>query len=591
MRSLQDWIHWLEAGRGARWVWQIACLASLLTLSLMVAWKQFHGPVGEGTLLQADVGRQLARGEGFTTLVNYPQTAAVLRERGVRFSAQQAYPELHHAPLYSLVIGGGLRLLPAPWRERLFATPPPPPDGFGGDYFLLGLNLALFWLAVWQTYDLGRRVFSARVGIVAALALLVAVPVWQQVVAVNGTPLLMVLVLAVFQWLAWIERRREAERPTWGGWLALGGLSGLLFLAEYSAGGLGVVLLVYAVVREPGRRRTRALLALLVGAGLVATPWVVRNIQWTGHPVALAAQDLALRAGDPTAEPATVRALLTAETPVLSLAKLGNKTLTGVQDCFLRRIWSGGGMLLTAFFVAGWLYAFRAASANRLRWLAVAALAVLVVAQAFFGSGESERVPTVFLTPLIVVFGTAFFFVLVESSGAVAAWPRLAAGLLVGVQALPLVHDALEPRRMHFQYPPYFPSLFIGLRQENERHFAAGRLGLMTDVPAGLAWYGQARAWAQPSRLRDFYAIGAEQPLGALLLTPRTLDRPFFTELSASPTLPMAVAAGPSRLGEWGQIYAGLFTGRLPASFPLRASEKLADNLFILRDPLLSRGR
>ncbi len=64
-------------------------LAGTLALSLLVAWKQFHGPTSEATLVQADMGRQLARGEGFTTLVNYPQTAAVLQRRGVRFDPQQ----------------------------------------------------------------------------------------------------------------------------------------------------------------------------------------------------------------------------------------------------------------------------------------------------------------------------------------------------------------------------------------------------------------------------------------------------------------------------------------------------------------------
>jgi hypothetical protein len=55
-----------------------AVLLGTLALSLRVAWKQFHGPVSETMLLQADTGRQLARGTGFTTLVNYPQTAAFL---------------------------------------------------------------------------------------------------------------------------------------------------------------------------------------------------------------------------------------------------------------------------------------------------------------------------------------------------------------------------------------------------------------------------------------------------------------------------------------------------------------------------------
>src|SRR5688572_30724999 len=111
MKSAQEFIHWMEVGAGARWLRLAAMLVGTLALSLLVARNQFHGPVSEATLRQADVAAQLAAGQGFTTRVNFPQTAAVLEARGVRFDAEQAYPELHHAPLYSIVVAGALRIL------------------------------------------------------------------------------------------------------------------------------------------------------------------------------------------------------------------------------------------------------------------------------------------------------------------------------------------------------------------------------------------------------------------------------------------------------------------------------------------------
>ena len=197
-RTPQEFIHWLEVGAGARLIRLGALLFGVLALSLLVAWKQFHGPASEATLSSALLGRQLARGAGFTTLVNYPQTAAFLQKRGGRFDARTPYPDLHQAPLYPLVIAGALRLLPARVRENLFATAPVAPDGFAADYFLLGLNLALLWLAAWLTFGLARRLFDERAGWLAALALLLSVAAWQHTVALGGAPLLMVLVVAVF---------------------------------------------------------------------------------------------------------------------------------------------------------------------------------------------------------------------------------------------------------------------------------------------------------------------------------------------------------------------------------------------------------
>jgi hypothetical protein len=588
LRNAQEWVHWLEMGEGGRWIRLAAALLGIFVLSLVVAWKQFHGVTTEAALVQADVGRQLARGEGFTTLVNYPQTAAVLAGRGQAFDARHVYPELHQAPLYSIVIAGALRVLPGRMRDALFASAPEPPDGFAADYFLLGLNLVLLWLAGSVAFVLARRLFDTRAAWLATLAMLLSVGVWQQTVIANGAPLLMLLTLVAFWiWLR-LDELGEQERAPPLRWLAaLGAVCGLLFLTEYSAGALVLVALGYAAMRFAGRARWFALALVFAGFAVVAAPWIARNLALTGNPVALAAHNVALKAGDPTAEPATLRNTLSTTAPAIDLNKLGNKTLTRLQESLRTRVWSGGAMWFAAFFVAGWLYAFRSQVANRLRWVFTAAFGVLLLSQAAFNSGESERLAAGWLAPLIIVFGAGFFFVLLGSNAALNRWPRLCAGALLLVQALPLAHDVLEPRRLHFQYPPYFPGLFKGMKQELERRDRTGRFGMMADVPAGVAWYGGQRVWSQPVKLRDFYAITLEQPIGELLLTPRTLDRPFFSELAARPVEPSSLSRATNVFGEWGRIYAGLFTGALPPEFPLRAPQKLAENLYVLLNPAL----
>ena len=589
-RSAQEWVHWIEIGAGARPIWRAAALVGLLVLSLAVANKQFHGPAHEMTLLQADVGRQLAAGHGFTTLVSYPQTAALMEERHRVGPAQaESYPELHHAPLYSLVIAGGLRILPAAWREALFASPPAPPDGFAADYFLLGLNLVLFWFAAWQTFLLGRQLFDHRVGWVALLALMLSVGVWNQVVLVNGLPLLMVLALAAFRLLAAVEASRSTDCPEPAplGWRnawrlgALGGIGGLLFLAEYSAGLLLLVAAVYVGGRVSGRTRWFALAILAAGFAIPTAPWIMRNVRLTGSPVGLAWQNVALKAGDSTAEPAVQRSLFSTEAPKLDLHKLGNKGLTGVQLNVKDRLWSGGGYFVVAFFVAGWLYQFRGTTANRMRWVFTAALLVLVVGQAFLNSGESQRLPVYFLLPPLLVFGAGFFFVLVESNSVLGPYSRLVAGALLVLQAAPLVHDLLEPRGLHFHYPPYYPALFMRLHAEMDRRGGLQLADVMADVPAGFAWYGRQRVWAQPDRIKDYYLITIERPISLLMLTPATLDRPFFGQLAVNG---VAAEARSQKYQGWGPVYAGLVTGRMPPEFPLRP-QKMADNLILLLNP------
>jgi hypothetical protein len=574
-RSIQEWVHWLEIGPGARWIRRVALLVGVILLSLRIGYTQFHGPMTETTLAQAAMGRQLAAGEGFTTPVRYPQTLAALRARGGKPDFSRAWPELHQAPLYSTVIGGAIAVLPARLRQALFEKAPVPPDGFGADYLLLVLAIALLWLAAWMTFLLGRRLFDRSVGLVAALGLLLSASIWAQTVAVNGMPLMMVLLLGLFQALARGEETPVAGKPTWLWSLVAGSACGLMFLCDYPAGFVVLPVLVYTGLRYKGSTRGLALLGVALGFALVAAPWMVRNIGLTGNPLALAGQNLALKAGDPTAEPEVVRNTLSAAGPVIDLNKIGNKGLTGLQAALRGQLWSGG-MVFSALFVVGLLYSFRGTTVSRLRWVFLAVLAVLITAQAFVDSGEGERLPALYAVPLIAIFGAGFFAVLVASNERFAPHASWLAVLLLTLQALPLLHDAMEPRRLHFSYPPYYPVLFSGMREDASRR---GGQVWMADVPAGAAWYSGQQVWSQPAQLHDFYAIGVDQPLYALVLTPHTLDRPFFSELAR-------VGSNPGRLGEWAQVYSALVTSRFPPGFPLVYPQKVSDNLYVLFNPL-----
>jgi hypothetical protein len=588
-RTTQELIHWLESGGGARWVLIGALFCAGLALTLLVSWRQFHGATSEATLLQTDIARQLASGAGFTTRVNYPQAVAYLGARGVRFDPAVPYPDVYQAPLYPIVIACALRLIPHPLRAALFAAAPAPPYGYAADYFLLAVNLALFWLAIGLAFSLGRRLFGSPAGWLAAIALFISLPVWQQVVAVNGTALMMVLALGAFH--AWwrAESAADLRRAAWP-LVLLGVLCGGLFLTEYSAGVL--VLVASAGVAARFRAaRWRALGLLLGGFAVVAAPWIARNLEVTGLPVGLAVQNIALKYGDTTAEPAVVRATLSAALPPIELNKLANKVLSTVQEALRSRVWSGGAMWFVAFFAAGWLYVFKSAPVNRLRWLFTVSLLALVASQAAFNSGDSERQAVVWLSPLVIVFGSGFFFVLLSSNPVLGAWPRACAAALLILQALPLAHDALDPHWLHFQYPPYFPQLLQGMRRQLDISDAGGRYGLMADVPAGLAWYGQTRVWAQPATLRDFYAVQVEQPTGELLLTPRTLDRPFFSDLNAKSNTQSFLTASIPRIGEWGEVYAGLLTGTFPRGFPLSTPRKVTEDLYVLFNSSMTSGQ
>lgn len=587
MKTSQELIHWLEQGTGAGWLRRAALLVAALALTITYSWKQFHGLPNEFVMQQGDLARQIARGEGFTTLVNYPQTYAVMKARGMPFAEKKIYPELHHAPLYALTMAAMFKVLP----NSIWDHKPEPPNGWLPDYFVLGLNLVLFWVAVWLVWRLAMKLFDERVAWLATLATVLSVSLWQQTVAINGTPLFLVLMLALFNLLAGLEEGAAEwpvlDRPLLLRAAGLGAIGALLFLTEYSAGLVALVLGGYLVWRVRSAARWPALGVFAGAFLLLATPWIWRNVDVAGHPLGLAWQNLALKAGDTTAEPSTQRNLATTEAPALDIKKLGNKGLTGMETNLKERLWSGGGMMFTAFFVAGLIYQFRHGPTNRLRWFFTAVLLVLLVAQPFLNSGESPRLPAIYLAPLIIVFGAGFFFVLVDSQAAFTLhWKWAVAGVLL-LQGIPISRDTAQPRKVHFYYPPYYPNLFMELKKDMQNRFLPGTAAA-TDVPAGTAWYGQLRVWSKPEKLRDFYEITVEQNIGALLLTPVTLDRPFFTELAArgEDTIRLTDAGG------WGGVYSGLVTRRMPRDFPLgMPPQRLTENMVLLVNPTMVHRR
>ena len=471
-----------------------------------------------------------------------------------------------------MVIAAVLAVTPDEIRHEWFEEVPEAPTGFGADYMLLGLNVGLLLLAAWQSWWLGSRLFDRRVGLITGVGVMVSTSIWGHVVAVDGTALAMVLLLALFQSLAKADQAVEEQGADARWWALAGGLVGMLFLTDYPLAVLGLAVAGFAWWR--GRPKMAGLVLLL--AVIVAAPWMVRNMAVIGSPVGLAYQGISLRSGDSTADPEAIRSTLSADAPAPSVAKMGNKVLTKLQTTLREDLWAGGGLLLTAFFVTGWIYQFKRPSTNRLCTMAALLLGLMVVAQGLMNSGEGERLATAVGGPLIILFGAGFFMVLVGSSPALKHWPAWTTMALIGLQALPLIHDVMEPRRIHFSYPPYYPALFKAMGQELERS-GETRVGWVADVPAGAAWYSGRRIWAQPQNLRDFYAIHVEQRQVAMVLTPHTLDRPFFAELASG-------ADSRSRFGEWGRIYTGLITGRMPAGFPLTDQKRLAENFYLVID-------
>lgn len=134
-------------------------------------------------------------------------------------------------------------------------------------------------LSIYLTYRIGRQVFSARVGLLAAF--LLAVVPWHLRQSAIYKPDIQLLAASLF---AFDRSLAAAARPTWKRYLAAGGAIGLALASKFNAGPIAFPLM-FAALSGGGWRDRRAWGRLvLAGAAslavfLLSTPFVL--IDWS----------------------------------------------------------------------------------------------------------------------------------------------------------------------------------------------------------------------------------------------------------------------------------------------------------------------
>jgi 4-amino-4-deoxy-L-arabinose transferase-like glycosyltransferase len=145
------------------------------------------------------------------------------------------------------------------------------------------LNACLDTLTIFLVYDIGRRIFTRRDGLVAAAvyAVLPSAVLWLPLLLSEA---LFTLLFSAALWVLIASRpSAEVRRPTAA--LGFGLLTGLALLTR----GVGTVLPVAAAVfwlaRDGRRAALRQLLLALVAAAAVIVPWTARNWIVMGTPI------------------------------------------------------------------------------------------------------------------------------------------------------------------------------------------------------------------------------------------------------------------------------------------------------------------
>jgi hypothetical protein len=558
---IQDLVYNVDVGIGLRLIKVLLYIIFVFGLLLIYTAAEFRGLKDAEAMEYAQLGRQFARTGSLTTQCIRPLSMWYLLNRAGRPSAQiDNHPDLMHPPVYPAVLAGVFKLFNPSYDVK------GGPGGFicPADRWVAGVGHLFTVLTGLLVYLMGRRLFDERVALLAVTVYFLSDAVWRHSLSGTTLPIATAWVTAALYFA--LRAGPDPDEPPFSaracGWMLLSLVfCALAFHTRYATAVVvpGIALHLALARRPNGWIAGVVFVALFL---LSAAPWLARNVMVSGSPLALAPYSAlnhtSLFDGDNLEH--QFQFTLSASTVFSSLQA---KALANSARFFFTDLPSVGGGLLGAFFLVTFFYRFSRDDVRGFRWgLALAILLFAGVASYF---GEATRPLLHMFLPAILLYGGAFFFLLLDRLQFPYRILNIAVtGVVVVWSASTLIVTLLPPRAAP-PYPPYFPP-FV---QQVSRMLGPQEL-MCSDMPWATAWYGQRNSLLVPLSLDEFYEINDfHKHISGLYFTTITRDKPYIRSL----------ATGPYR------TWFPILETRIPGDFPLKDGFSLprgsADQLFL----------
>jgi len=581
--SVQTAVFQIEMGAGRKIIqWGLLILLAA-AMSLIYTAGQFRGLNKRESIDMAQLARNLAQHEGFTTHVIRPLSLWKLqehgwdiRDKGTRERLMMKHPDIWNPPLYPLVLAGLFKLMPAGAFKYDMAEHVYYPER----WVIVPFDQLCLYGCVFLVFLWGKRLFDRRVAITASLLMLFSDTLWSYSISGLPTNFLMLLFLLSTYCLFVADSRLNPPEPAEGEAagvapagvtgavaglvIASAVLLGLCFLTRYLTAFFLVPMTIY-VARIFRRRATVVWVGVYVAVfAAVIAPWLVRNYQVSGSLLGIAQYELIDRTGLFHGE-TLQRSLVPDFTGAYSIKGLTSKFLSNARPNLLVNLRSIGSDFLVFFFAVGLMYGFRRRDVSRLRGLTLGVIGLAIVAMSLIGSDPERLGPDVnggnllvLLLPIVAIFGTAFFYLLLDRIPFRIKLTRGAAiGVFVALNVSPMIFTLLPPRVSTFPYPPYFPPATRAVASLFETNAL-----VCSDLPWSMAWDGERVAMWLPMTVEDFDNINdfiAPRGFQYMMLTPYLIDEKPQSEVAS---------------GEY-KGWATFLRGQLPEHFPLKAYSPL----------------
>jgi len=494
----------------------------VLVLAMIYLFGQFKGFNSATAMDQAQIARQLAQGNGFSTKFIRPLAIWQLEKVGKPVPSDN-FPDFFQSPLNPLINALPLKLIESSWKLT------PIDLIYPGDRMIAGVSVLCFVLALLVWFFVGARLFDYTTSLLSCGTVLLTDLLWQ--FSLSGLPqMLMLLLFGGGVWFTLVAMEREGRRV----WIPLtlaGVLFALMILAHGAAAWMFLAWMVFVVWH--GKPRWMALLTCLAVLLVTLGPWLYRNHAVCGNALGLGIYEMV--APSETAESGYMRNLSSppsfSKAPILLRIKKAVLSQTG-------DLWAFLGMNIAAgLFFLSLVHRFESFQARRIRLLALILWLGAFWGMLLCGVGGpvSSNQLHVLFTPVFAIFGMAFLLDLWSRLEIPhIRWKAAFLGAVLFLCGFPMLLTIAGGPGSATQWPPYVPPFIAILGYWYEEKEV-----VCSDMPWAVAWYAQRKCLLLPETIKQFNRISDYNVLGesvkGLYLTPVTGNRALFADIYQGP--------------------------------------------------------
>jgi len=479
---------------------------------------------------QAQIGREIARGNGYTTKVIRPAALAQMKAANGEYPALKDLQDTYHAPLNPYVYAVALKITAAGDSKRW--RMPENANIYQLDRVIATTCVIFFLISIGINYILISRIFDGTIATVTATLMIFCELMWK--LSQSGLPQMLMLMLfsaaLLFVWRA-VENSEENKsilRP-----LIISGIfMCLLVLTHWITLWIYIGYVIFcALYFKPRGIIAGALIGML--AVFVIPVVYLLYISPTGS--AFGTAYYAIHNGLGYSEDSIMRSL-SPDTQELGLQGLLMNILrtTLLQISDLHQ--NFGAILVAPLFFIALLHPFKRPSLASFRWMILIMWAFAGIGMSIYGIRSGDKDPNqihILFAPIMSAYGLAMVSILwarLNISHSLYSLRNAHLFIIVAISAGPMLlaipQDLKRGIQMEGyggapQWPPYFPKVFNRALADN----TSPQEIVISDTPWAVAWYADRMSAWLPTDLKQIrelekIAYSQQTPVNGIVITP-----------------------------------------------------------------------